>query len=162
MAHGTPKKRSVWLPVAVVGGATVVLLFLLIIGTRLLAQHSNVPAPVLLEGGSGYRMYELRNDDVLLSYTVKLQNPSEDEMTFTLRAVLPQDAKSGYLAAEDAAVRNADGSESFSLPGNTTKSFEIVLTAPYRKYGGADRPSGKLPQLYAVFPDGGEGKIEIQ
>ena len=162
MAHDTPKKSSVWTSVAIVCGVAVILLVLLIVGTRLLAKNSSVSAPVLLESGSGYRMFELRNDDVLLSYTVKLQNPTDKNMTFSLRAVLPKDAKSGYLASEDAAVRGQDGEDSFSLPANETKSFDLVLTAPHRKYGGADTPSGTLPQLYAVFPDGSEGKIEMQ
>ena len=162
MAHEQIKKRSVWVPVAVVGGVAVVLLVLLIVGTRLLAQNSSVAAPILLKDGSGYKMYELRNDYALLSYTVKLLNPTEEDMTFTLRAVLSQDAKSGYLSSEVAAVRAQSGEESFTLQKGQTKSFDIVLTAPHPKYGGADAPSGALPQLYAVFPDGSEGKIEAQ
>ena len=162
MAHDEPKKRSVWAPVAVVGGMAVVLLVLLVVGTRLLAQNSNAAAPVLLRDGSGYRMYELRNDDALLSYTIKLRNSTDQDMTFTLRAVLPQDKKSGYLSSEDAAVRTQDGEETFSLPSGQTKSFDVILTAPHTRYGGADAPSGALPQLYAVFPDGSEGKIEAE
>ena len=162
MKHMQTKKRSVWIPVAVVGGIAVVLLALLIVGTKLLAKNSSVTSPILLSDGSGYKMYELRNDDALLSYTVRLRNPTDEDMTFTLRAVLAQDAKSGYLASEDATVRAQDGAERFTLPKGQTKSFDIVLTAPHPKYGGAEAPSGALPQLYAVFSDGSEGKIETQ
>ena len=123
MEHKVPKKRSVWVPIAVVGGVAVVLLALLVIGTRLLAENSNTAAPVLLTDGSGYRMYELRNDDALLSYTVKLRNPTDKDMTFTLRAVLAQDAKTGYLSSENATVRGHDGEESFSLPQGRPKAL---------------------------------------
>ena len=162
MAHEAPKKRSVWVPIAVVGGVAVVLLALLITGTRLLAENSSVTAPVLLTDGSEYRMYELRNNDALLSYTITLRNPTNEDMTFTLRAVLAQDAKSGYLSSENATVRSRDGEESFTLPQGQNESFELVLTAPHPKYGGAEMPSCALPQLYAVFPDGSEGKIETE
>ena len=162
MAHDMPKKRSVWVPIAVVGGVAVLLLALLIVGTRLLSKNSSAAAPVLLTDGSTYRMYELRNDDALLSYTVKLRTPTDTAMTFTVRAVLPQDAKSGYLASENATVRGQNGEKSFTLKQGQTKSFDLVLTAPHQKYGGADMPSGALPQLYAVFPDESEGKIETE
>ena len=162
MAHEAPKKRSVWVPIAVVGGVAIVLLALLIAGTRLLSANSSVEAPVLLTDGSEYRMYELRNSDVLLSYTITLRNPTDEDMTFALRAVLAQDAKSGYLTSENATVRGQDGEESFDLPQGQARSFELVLTAPHPKYGGAEKPSGELPQLYAVFPDGSEGKIDTE
>ena len=157
------KKRSVWVPVIIVSAAAVVLLVLLIVGARLLSSGSSVSAPVLEAEGSAYRMYELRNRDVLLTYSVRLRNETDKDMEgFTLRAVLPQDRKIGFLFDENGTVRLQSGEETLSLPAGVTRSFDIVITASYNRINGSDAPSGELPQLYAVYPDGSEGKIEIK
>ena len=158
-----PSAGKVWAPILIVSGVALTLLVLLIVCGKYLAGGNSAASPVLLTDGSAYRMYELRNDDVLLSYTIKLQNGSGRDLdSVTLRAVLPADAKSGFLRSEDASVRLQNGEETLSLADGETRSFDIIVTAQYMKYGKTDRPSGALPQFYVVYPDGSEGVIENQ
>ena len=158
--HRTNKK--VWLPILLVFGIAALLLVLLIVGTKVLSSGSRQSAPVLIAEQSHYEMYEIRTGEILLTYEITLQNNTGSDLTdFAMRGVLQDDYKSGYLLDSAATVKEwGTKSTLFSLKNGETKTFTLVLTAPY--YRNDKKASGTLPQLYAVYPDGSEGKINIQ
>ena len=157
----TPKKKNVWLPIAVVLGVAVLVVILLVVGTKALHKNGSQPAPVMLADQSNYSMYEERSDEVLLTYAVTLRNDTGKDLTdFALRAVLQSDYRSGYLLSPDAKVRMwGEQYSTFSIPAGETKRFDLILTAKFHKT--KRTASGDLPQLYAIYPDGSEGLIEI-
>lgn len=153
--------KKVWLPILIVFGVVVLLLVLLIAGVKTLSAGGKT-APVLLADQSHYEMYEIRTGEILLMYEVTLRNDTGNDLTdFAMRGVLQEDYKSGYLLDPAATVREwGTKSTLFSLKNGETKTFDIILTAPY--FRNSKEASGALPQLYAVYPDGSEGKISIQ
>ncbi len=105
-------------------------------------------------------MFEERTDEVLLTYAVTLRNDTDTDMPdFALRAVLQSDYKSGYILSPDASVRIwGEQYSTFSLAAGETKTFDLILTAKFHKT--QRTASGELPQLFAIYPDGSEGRIE--
>ncbi len=156
----TEKKKKVWLPIAIVLFVAALVVALLIFGTKALHKNGNQPAPVMLAEQSHYSMFEERTNEVLLTYSVTLRNDTGADLTdFALRAVLQSDYKSGYLLSPDARVRMwGEQYSTFSIPAGETRTFDLILTAKFHKT--RRTASGDLPQLYAVFPDGSEGRIE--
>ena len=157
----TEKKKKVWLPVVIVLALAALVVTLLILGTRALHKNVSQPAPVMLAESCRFSMFEERPDEVLLTYSVALRNDTGTDLTdFALRGVLQTDYKSGYLLSPDAKVRMwGEQYSTFSLKAGETKTYDLILTAPFHKT--QRTASGDLPQLYAVFPDGSEGRIEI-
>ena len=155
------KKKKIWLPVGIIFVLAAVVVALLVLGTKALHRNGSRPAPVMLSQSSHFSMYEERSDEVLLTYAVTLRNDTgEDLEDFALRAVLQSDYKNGYLLSPDAKVRMwGEQYSTFSLEAGETKTFDLILTAPFHKT--QRTRSGDLPQLYAVFPDGSEGRINI-
>lgn len=154
--------KKVWLPIVIVGVAAVVVLVLIILGTRMLASNGTKPAPVMLRDESEYVMYESRTGEVLMTYRVTLQNNTGSAIeNFALRALLEEDYKSGFVLSSDATVRKSGEQMSFfTLQDGEKQTFEIVLTTSFYPRSGIS-PSKALPQLYAVYPDGTEGVIQI-
>ena len=154
-------QKKVWLPIAVVSLVLALALVLLIFGVKMLGKNGSQPAPVMLANRSHYEMYETRTDTVLLTYSVTLRNETgHDLQDFALRGVLQSDYKSGYLLSADASVRQwGEANSTFSLASGETRTIDLILTARYHSTNRT--ASGDLPQLYAVYPDGSEGKIEI-
>ena len=155
------KKKKVWLPILVVLLIAALVVVLLIVVTNALHKNGSRPAPVMISGESHYAMYEERSDEVLLTYSVTLRNDTDEALDgFALRAVLQSDYKSGYLLSPDARVRQwGEQYSTFSMAAGETKTYDLILTAKFHKT--QRTASGDLPQLYAVFPDGSEGRIEI-
>lgn len=159
-AYRTDKK--IWLPILIVFGIVALLLVLLVVGTKVLSADGSQNAPVLLAEQSHYEMYEIRSGEILLTYEITLQNNTgSDLVDFAMRGILQDDYKSGYLLDSAATVREwGTKSTVFSLKNGETKTFTLVLTASY--YRNDKEASGTLPQLFAVYPDGTEGKISIR
>lgn len=157
----TEGKKKVWLPIVIVFGAAALVLILLIVGTKALNKNGAQPAPVMLAQSSHYSMYEERTNETLLTYSVTLRNDTGEDLTdFALRAVLQSDYKSGYLLSPDASVRQwGQQYSTFSLAAGETQTYDLILTAKFHKT--QRTASGDLPQLFAVYPDGSEGRIEI-
>ena len=155
-----PKKKNVWLPVAVVLGFAVLVVVLLVVGTKALHKNGSQPAPVMIASESRYSMFEERSDEVLLTYSVTLRNDTDEDMSdFALRAVLQSDYENGYILSPDASVRMwGEQYSTFSLAAGETQTVDLILTAKFHKT--QRTASGDLPQLFAVFSDGSEGKIE--
>ena len=156
-----PKKKNVWLPIVSIVGVLIVMLVLVIVGVGKIGQKGSQPAPVMLAESSHYEMYESRNDTVLLMYSVTLRNDTDKELKdFALRGVLQADYQNGYILSPDATVRKwGEVTSTFTLQSGETQTYDLILTAKYHKT--QRTASGKLPQLYAVYPDGSEGLIEI-
>lgn len=159
--QATEKKKKVWLPVVLVLLLAAAVVTLLILGTKALHQNGAQPSPVMLAQSSHFSMYEERTDEVLLTYAVTLRNDTDTDLDdFALRGVLQSDYRSGYLLSSDAKVRMwGEQYSTFSLKAGETKTYDLILTAKFHKT--QRTASGDLPQLYAVFPDGSEGRIEI-
>lgn len=154
-------KKKVWAPIVIVSILLIGALVALVMGMQRIGQNGSQPAPVLLADRSHYEMYETRPDSVLLTYSVTLRNDTDEELRdFALRATLQSDYKSGYLLSPEATVRKwGEKNSTFTLAAGATQTLDLILTAKYHK---TERTaSGDLPQLYAVYPDGSEGKIEI-
>lgn len=158
-----PGKKKVLRRIGILCTGAAVLLALLVIGIHLLNGNSNRPAPVLVADKSHYEMFEVRTGEVLLSYQITLRNETgEDLNDFALRAMLQQDYKSGYILSPAASVRQwgQNAGTTFSLPDGQTRTFDLTLTAQY--FRNDKSPSKALPELYIVYPDGSEGKIETR
>jgi hypothetical protein len=155
------KKKNVWLPVGIILILAAAVVALLALGTRALHKNGSHPAPVMLAQSSHFSMYEERPDEVLLTYCVTLRNDTDEDLgDFALRAVLQSDYKKGYLLSPDAKVRMwGEQYSTFSLAAGETKTYDLILTAKFHKT--QRTRTGDLPQLFAVFPDGSEGRIEI-
>ena len=154
-------KKKVWLPIVIVCVVLIAALVALIVGMQKVGQNGSQAAPVMLAQSSHYEMYETRSDSVLLTYSVTLRNETDEDLCdFALRATLQSDYKSGYLLAPEASVRKwGEANSTFTIPAGQTQTLTLILTAKYHK---TERTaSGDLPQLYAVYPDGSEGKIAI-
>lgn len=154
------QKRRIWMPVAVVLAIAAAVVALLTFGTKMLHKSDIRTAPVMVKTSSHFSMYEERSDTVLLTYTVTLRNGTNKDLSdFALRAELPSDYKSGYLLSPEASVRMwGEEYSTFSLEAGETTSFDLILTARFHKT--RRTASGDLPQLYAVFTDGSEARIE--
>ena len=157
----TENKRKVWLPVVIVLLIAAAVVTLLILGTKALHKNGSQPAPVMIADQCHYSMYEERSTEVLLTYSVTLRNDTgEDLQDFALRAVLQSDYKNGYILSPDANVRMwGEQYSTFSLAAGETKTYDLILTARFHKT--QRTASGDLPQLYAVYPDGSEGRIDV-
>ncbi len=155
------KKKKIWLPVGIILILAAAVVALLVLGTRALHQNGSHPAPVMLAQSSRFSMYEERSDEVLLTYSVTLRNDTDEDLRdFALRAVLQSDYKKGYLLSPDAKVRMwGEQYSTFSLAAGETKSYDLILTAKFHRT--QRTRSGDLPQLFAIFPDGSEGRIDI-
>ncbi len=155
------KKKRVWLSVGIILVLIAAVVALLVLGTKALHRNGSRPAPVMLTQSSHFSMYEERSDEVLLTYAVTLRNDTgEDLPDFALRGVLQSDYKNGYLLSPDAKVRKwGEQYSTFSLAAGETKTFDLILTAKFHKT--KRTLSGDLPQLFAVFPDGSEGRIDL-
>lgn len=155
-----PKKKSVWLPIAVVLGIAALVVVLLALGTRAVRKNGTQPAPVMLAQQCHYSMYEERSDEVLLTYSVTLRNDTGKDLTgFAMRGVLQTDYKNGYILSPDAKVRMwGEQNSTFSMAAGETKTYDLILTAKFHRTQRS--ASGELPQLFAVYPDGSEGRID--
>lgn len=153
-------RRKVWLPVVIVLAIAAAVVAILVFGMRSLHNGSGQSAPVMVRSSSHYSMYEERSGEVLLTYAVTLRNDTgKDLQDFSLRAELQSDYKSGYLLSPDATVRMwGEQYSTFSLDKGETTTFDLILTARFHKT--RRTASGDLPQLYAVFQDGSEARIE--
>ena len=154
------KKKKVWLPIVIVLILAALVVTLLALGTKALHKNGSQPAPVMVAQSSHFSMYEERTNEVLLTYSVTLRNDTDKDMPdFALRGVLQPQYKNGYILSPDASVRMwGEQYSTFSLAAGETKTYDLILTAKFHK---TQRTlSGDLPQLYAVFPDGSEGRIE--
>ena len=157
--QATGKKKKVWPPVVIVIVLAAAVVTLLALGTNALRKNGTQPAPVMVAKSCHFSMYEERSDEVLLTYSVTLRNDTGADLEdFALRGVLQSDYKSGYLLSPDAKVRMwGEQYSTFSLSAGETKTYDLILTARFHKT--QRTASGDLPQLYAVFPDGSEGRI---
>lgn len=156
----TLKQKKVWLPVAIVLLLAALVVIFLVFGTKAIQKNGGRPAPVMLAQQSHYSMYEERSGEVLLTYCVTLRNDTgEDLRDFSLRGELQSDYKSGYLLSPDAKVRRwGEQYSTFTLASGETQTFDLILTAKFHKT--QRTASGDLPELYAIYPDGSEGRIE--
>ena len=154
-------KRKVWVTIVIVCVVLLAALVALIIGMQRIGQNGSQPAPVLVAESSRYEMFETRPDSVLLTYSVTLRNDTQEDLRdFALRATLQSDYKSGYLLSPEATVRKwGEKNSTFTLAAGETRTIDLILTAKYHKT--QRTASGDLPQLYAVYPDGSEGRVEI-
>ncbi|MBQ7541708.1 MAG: hypothetical protein IJT44_05390 [Clostridia bacterium] len=156
-----PKKKNVWLPIVVIVGVLAVLLALLIVIVGKVGQNGSQPAPVMVAGSSHFEMYETRTDTVLLTYSITLRNETDQDLRgFALRGVLQTDYNKGYILSPEATVRQwGEVTSTFTIKSGEAKTYDLILTAKYHRT--QRTASRELPQLYAVYPDGSEGLIEI-
>ena len=158
----TGKKKTLR-RILILFAAAVVLLVLLVLGLKLLSRQSSQPAPVLVAEKSHYQMFEVRNNEILLGYEITLRNETgKDLEDFALRATLQEDYKNGYILSPNASVRqwNQNAGTTFTLTAGQTRTFDLVIAAPY--FRNSKEPSKTLPELYIIYPDGSEGKIEME
>lgn len=161
--HTSAKKdRRIWVQIGVIFGVLLVLLAVVILVAAALTSGAKQDAPVMLREQCAYEMYEIRTGEVRLTYRITLQNNTgKDLVDFAMRGVLREDYKSGYLLNSEASVEQwGTRSKVFTLKDGETQTWDIVLTAPY--YRNDNKPSGALPQLYAIYPDGSEAAIRAQ
>lgn len=156
-------KKKTLRRIVILCSAIVILLVLLILGLRLLSGHGSInqPAPVLIAEKSHYQMFEVRTGEILLGYEITLRNDSDKDLEdFALRGTLREDYKSGFILDPNASVRqwNQNAGTTFTLTAGQTRTFDLVLVAPF--FRNAGEPSKVLPELYIIYPDGSEGKIE--
>lgn len=156
----TARNKKVWLPVVIVLAIAALVVVLFALAPKMLDKDYGRPAPVMLVKQSSFSMYEERPDEVLLTYSVTLRNDTGSDLPeFALRAELQSDYKSGYILSPNASVRMwGQQNSTFSLAAGETTTYDLILTAKFHRT--QRTASGELPQLYAVFPDGTEGRIE--
>ena len=156
-----PAKRKAAVTVVIIVTALVLVAGgVLITAYRLKDKNAPKPGdPVLVVSESSYLQYEIRNDEILLSYRITLKNPSDKEFgDFRIGGVFDDDYESGIILDKNADARETmTGRKSFSLEAGEKQSYDLVFSAQY--FRNQNKPSQTLPSVIITTSDGREIKV---
>lgn len=155
------KRKTVVIVLAAVAVISLVAGGALIISFKQKA-NANAPKPddlQIVTANSSYQQYEIRNDELLLSYRITLYNPSDKEQSgFRIAGLFKKDFENGVILDSRAPAREKlTGREMFSIAAGEKKMFNLVFAASY--FRNENKPSQTMPSIIITTSDGRE--IEI-